>query len=200
MKSIERREKAKENLRQEIMDAARELFVSEGYANVSMRRIADRIGYTPTTIYLYFEDKADLLNQLCEATFAQLTFNLIAISKLSASPLERLRLGLHEYIQFGLQHPNHYSIVFNAPLPHDPEYKFEESQGKEAFDTLRNSVAACLADGSIKKADAEVVSQTLWTGIHGVTSLLITQTGFPFVKQDKLIESVLDTLIAGIRA
>lgn len=189
-----------DNVRQSIIDAASELFVAEGYSNVSMRKIARKIGYTPTTIYLYFKDKADLLNQICEGTFAQLTRNLIAIGKLSVSPLERLRLGLLEYIQFGLQHPNHYEIVFNIPVSHGPESSFEQSQGKAAFDTLRSSVAACMMNGSIKKADAEVVSQTLWAGVHGVTSLLITHKGFPFVRHEDLIESVLETLIEGVKS
>lgn len=189
-----------ENIRQSILDAASEMFVAEGYGNVSMRKIARKIGYTPTTIYLYFEDKADLLNQICEQTFAQLTRNLVAINKLSVRPMERLKLGLLEYIQFGLKHPNHYAIVFNSSMPVKPAHDFEASEGEAAFDTLRGSVAACKADGSINRRDVELVSQTLWAGIHGITSLLITQQGFPFVERDKLIDSVLDTLIAGVTA
>ena len=187
-----------ENVRQSILDAASEMFVAEGYDNVSMRKIASKIGYTPTTIYLYFHDKADLLNQICERTFAQLTRNLLAISKLSVGPRERLRLGLHEYIQFGLQHPNHYQIVFNTSESSGSVQCFEQSQGEAAFETLRHSVSLCTVDGSIKKHDTELASQTLWAGIHGVTSILITQKGFPFVEQSKLIDSVVDTLIAGI--
>lgn len=188
-----------EDVKRKIMDAASELFVAEGYANVSMRKIAQKIGYTPTTIYLYFDDKADLLNQICEQTFAQMTRNLVAINKLSVSPMERLRLGLLEYIQFGLKHPNHYSIVFNSVIAVESAEEFEKSLGETAFNTLRDSVAACRADGSIKKINAELVSQTLWAGIHGVTSLLITQQGFPFVEHSELIDSVLDTLIAGVK-
>jgi AcrR family transcriptional regulator len=188
-----------EDVRRKIIDAASELFITDGYNNVSMRKIASKIDYTPTTIYLYFDDKADLLNQICEETFAQLTRNLVAISKLSVSPLERLRLGLLEYIQFGLKHPNHYAIVFNSPESPGPEQSFEKSQGEAAFDTLRNSVAACRADGSIKHPDAELVSQTLWACVHGVTSLLITQEGFPFVERRTLTESVVDTIIKGLR-
>ena len=191
--------KTNENVRQKILDAAIGLFVAEGYGNVSMRKIARKIGYTPTTIYLYFDDKADLLNQICGQTFAQLTRNLVAISKLSVSPLERLRLGLLEYVQFGLKHPNHYAIVFNASPPAGPKQSFEKSQGEAAFDTLRESVAACMADGSIEQPNAELVSQTLWACVHGVTSLLITQEGFPFVERRTLTESVVDTIIKGLR-
>jgi len=190
----------KENLRQEIMDAAREMFVAEGYANVSMRKIADKIGYSATTIYLYFKDKNDLLHQICEQTFARLAQNIKAIYLLSDNPLEKLRSGLREYIHFGLKHPSQYEIVFITPLPVKVETEFEESNGRIAFDTLRTVISECVAANLLKNKDVELISQTLWAGIHGVTSLLIQHGGFPFVEREKLIDSVIDTLISGIKA
>src|SRR5277367_2891561 len=68
----ERRAHHKAALRREIMDVAAELFGTEGYENVSMRKIAQRIGYTPMAIYLHFKDKNDLLDCICEEAFIQL--------------------------------------------------------------------------------------------------------------------------------
>jgi AcrR family transcriptional regulator len=190
----------KENLRQEIMDAAREMFVAEGYGQVSMRKIADKIGYSATTIYLYFRDKNDLLHQICEQTFARLAQNIKAIYQLSDNPLEKLRSGLREYIHFGLKHPSQYEIVFITPLPVNIESEFEETNGKVAFDTLRTVITECISANLLKHNDVELISQTLWAGIHGVTALLIQHTGFPFVERERLIDSVIDTLIVGIKA
>jgi len=190
----------KENLRQEIMDAAREMFVAQGYANVSMRKIADKIGYSATTIYLYFKDKNDLLHQICEQTFARLAQNIKAIYLLSDNPLEKLRSGLREYIYFGLKHPSQYEIVFITPLPTNVETEFEETNGKVAFDTMRTVIAECISANLLKHNDVELISQTLWAGIHGVTSLLIQHGGFPFVERERLVDSVIDTLISGIKA
>jgi AcrR family transcriptional regulator len=190
----------KENLRQEIMDAAREMFVAEGYQNVSMRKIAEKIGYSATTIYLYFKDKNDLLHQICEQTFARLAQNIKAINLLSDNPLEKLRSGLREYVHFGLKHPSQYEIVFITPLPVKVEGSFEDSNGSVAFDTLRTVIAECVAAHLLKETDVELLSQTLWAGIHGVTSLLIQHDGFPFVERERLVDSVIDTLIAGIKA
>ena len=78
----ERKARQKKFLRQEILDAASELFVKDGYENVSMRRIADKIEYSPTTIYLYFKDKAELLEQVCQETFARLKQVLVRIEEL----------------------------------------------------------------------------------------------------------------------
>ena len=200
MVSRNRLQSDKENLRQEIMDAAREMFVAEGYANVSMRKIADKIGYSATTIYLYFKDKNDLLHQICEQTFARLAQNIKAIYQLSDNPLEKLRSGLREYIYFGLKHPSQYEIVFITPLPTNVETEFEETNGKAAFDTMRTVIAECVSANLLKHNDVELISQTLWAGIHGVTSLLIQHSGFPFVEREILIDSVIDTLISGIKA
>jgi AcrR family transcriptional regulator len=190
----------KENLRQEIMDAAREMFVAEGYEHVSMRKIAEKIGYSATTIYLYFRDKNDLLHQICEQTFARLAQNIKAINGLSDNPLEKLRSGLREYVYFGLKHPSQYEIVFITPLPVNVESNFEESNGRVAFDTMRTVIGECVAANLLKSDDVELISQTLWAGIHGVTALLIQHGGFPFVDRERLVDSVIDTLIAGIKA
>lgn len=187
-------------LRQQIMDAARELFVNEGYDHVSMRKIAAKIGYSPTTIYLYFDDKNDLLSQICGQTFAQMANNITAINRLSADPLEKLRLGMREYIQFGLKHPSHYQLVFTSSILDDARPEFKDNEGETAFNTLRKAVSDCVSANLLKTNDVELISQTLWTGLHGVTSLLIAHSGFPWVEREKLIESVLDTLIAGISA
>lgn len=187
-------------LRQQIMDSARELFVNEGYDHVSMRKIAAKIGYSPTTIYLYFDDKADLLSQICGQTFAQLANNITAINRLSADPPEKLRLGMREYIQFGLKHPSHYQLVFTSSILDDARPEFKDNEGETAFNILRKAVSDCVSANLLKTNDVELISQTLWTGLHGVTSLLIAHAGFPWVEREKLIESVLDTLIAGISA
>src|SRR5262245_56830798 len=108
----ERRLREREVLRQEILDAARELFVKEGYENVSMRRVAEKIEYSPTTIYLYFESKADLLYSICEETFAKLLKRLQTISEDCSDPVVCLKKGMRAYIEFGLKHPNHYKVTF----------------------------------------------------------------------------------------
>lgn len=200
MASKDRRERAKENLRQEILDAARELFVAEGYQNVSMRKIAEKIEYSPTTIYLYFKDKSDLLRQVCEQTFANLSRKLASIEQKTKNPLERLRTGMREYINFGLENPSQYEIVFITPLPQSLENEFDNSNGKIAFEVLRKSVAECAAANLLKSNNAELVSQTLWAGIHGITSLLIKHKDFPFVGREMLINNMLNTLILGIKA
>lgn len=190
----------KTDLRNEILDAAREMFAAEGYQNVSMRKIADKIGYSATTIYLHFKDKNDLLHQICEESFAQLARNISSIQQLSANSMEKLRMGLREYIDFGLKYSSHYEVIFIIPLKPEVEADYEMSQGKVAYQTLYNSVNDCINDKLLKSNDIDLIAQTLWAGIHGITSLLITHSGFPFTEKEKLIDNVIETLISGIKA
>ncbi len=197
----ERRAREKRFLRQEILDAASELFVKEGFENVSMRRIADRIEYSPTTIYLYFKDKAELLESICQETFAKLIQRLTKILEQPGDPIERLKRGLLAYVEFGLENPHHYRSTFMTPLPDEVDhekYVKPESAGIQAFDFLRRCVYDCIAAGKFKVKDAELASQTLWVGIHGVTSLLITHSHFPWVGREKVIRGTVDTLVAGL--
>ena len=198
----ERRARQKKFLRQEILDAASELFVRDGFENVSMRRIAERIEYSPTTIYLHFKDKAELLDQVCHETFGRLANALARIQEQPADPLERLKRGLLAYIKFGLENPHQYRATFMIPLPKElavAKHTKTDSPGMRAFDFLRRSVSDCVTTGEFRKVDVELVSQTLWAGIHGVTSLLITHAEvFPWVGREKVIHSMVDILVAGV--
>ncbi len=197
----ERREREKENLRQDILDVAREMFATEGYESVSMRKIADKIEYSPTTIYLYFKDKNDLLNQICEETFAQLGEQIRAISEPETDLLVRLKKGLKAYIEFGVAHPHHYQVTLMTPVFSKPmdEYGYEGSMGERTFGFLHSEVTNCVAAGKLKNGDIDAISQALWAGIHGTTSLLIGHRDFPFVEQSKLIDTVIDSMVDGLK-
>src|ERR1035441_221066 len=83
---VERKTRERKALREEILDAARQIFVTEGYDGVSMRRVAEKIEYSPTTIYLYFKDKSDLMYEICQETFAKLRRSLEAIQQEGGDP------------------------------------------------------------------------------------------------------------------
>ena len=87
-----------------------------------LRKIAEKIEYSPTTIYLYFQDKADLLDCICEETLARLVRKQNVLEQTVADPLERLRLSLRSYIEFGLKHPNHYMVTFVMTRTMEPQH------------------------------------------------------------------------------
>jgi AcrR family transcriptional regulator len=192
----ERRARQKASIREEILDAARTLFVKEGYENVSMRKIAEKVEYAPGTIYLYFKDKAEILERLCDETFSRLLTKMHALNKDPSNPLENLRRGLRTYIQFGLDNPNHYIVTFiqAKQLPIDRQPK----SGEQCFDGLRMAVHRCIEAGQLNCDDMEEVSQAIWAGAHGVVTLLIS-SNFWFIEQNRLVDRVVHILIEGIR-
>src|SRR5262245_29504188 len=142
---IERKAREKEELRQQILDAARELFVREGYENVSMRKIADKIEYSPATIYTYFQDKDEILDSLCEETFLHLhEHKLAAFRQMEGDALEALKKGMETYIRFGLDHPDHYIVTFMLKAaPYQSQGRAETRKaraGFQCFDDMRNLV------------------------------------------------------------
>jgi AcrR family transcriptional regulator len=199
---VERREREKLALRQEILNAARDLFVTEGYRSVSMRKIAERIEYSPTTIYLYFKDKTELLHAICEATFTNLRACIAASIDGIEDPLAAMKAGLTEYVHFGLKHPNEYLVVFMSPpgLPEEADYDgiSHVPAAGEAFDLLRQAVARCVAAGVFPGRDIETTAQVLFCVVHGLTSNLITCVQFAWVDKEMLIGTTLDAALAGL--
>jgi AcrR family transcriptional regulator len=198
----ERREKQKGQLRREILDAARDILVHEGYEGLSMRKVADKIEYSPTAIYLHFKDRDDLVFCVCEQLFAGLVRELQAITDRHADPLVALKKGLRRYVEFGLGHPQHYQATFGIPHGQDPEkdarYLEPGTMSMQAFGFLPRLVAECVKQKKLKKVDVHAVSCALWAGIHGITSLLIVMPNFKWQNRDHVVDQLITTLIDGL--
>lgn len=203
----ERREREKVETRDLILEAARELFVSEGYEGVSMRKVAEKIEYSPTAIYVHFTDKEDLFRELCHKDFAHLA-QLFQSVALPEDPVERLKHIGRTYIEFGRQYPNHYKLMFMTAHPHtDLDERDCEMKGNPEVDTyalLRHTVKQAIEAGIFRKSmhDAELISQTLWSAVHGVISLEIAKHCDPWVDWRPLeqrVEVILDAVLSGLR-
>lgn len=174
MGSNERRAREKENLRRAILDAARELFVVEGYDAVSMRRIADKIEYSPTTIYLHFKDKDEILVCLSEEGFGLLKAHLDKLD--TPDPLERLRQGGHAYLEFALGQPHYYKIMFQIEAnslakQHSPD----DSAAPRAFDFIVRCVAEGVQQKKIPAVEHQaILAHVIWASMHGAASLALS--------------------------
>ena len=201
MGTKERRTREKEQLRRQILSAARELFVNEGYENVSMRKIADKIEYSPTTIYLYFKDKADLLDSVCKETLLNLLNTLELLKRDKSDPVEVLRKSGKAYVEFGLKYPQDYKLTFVVRPQFQKGLGLQEgSVGERVFDYLRAMVSECIRQERFRQVDVEITGQALWSAVHGVTLLLIDFPDFPWTDKDKLIDTVIQTMIKGLKA
>ena len=199
MSVADRRKREKTELRQEILDAARRIFREEGFDALTMRRVANAIEYSPTTIYLYFKNKADLVQAICDELFTVLGRRLQDFAGKHTDPLEYLEAGLRAYIEVGLKHPSHYYVAFVAAAGR-VDYRYEGSSGQKAFESLRGTVAACVQAGRIRRVDPDATAQALWAAAHGLVALLITDKSFPFVGRRRLIDQLVETQIRGLRS
>jgi AcrR family transcriptional regulator len=174
---LERREREKAELRTKILDAARELFIREGYEAVTMRKVADKIEYSPTAIYLHFADKDTLIRELCNHDFQAFAARFLEVAAI-ADPVERLRKTGEVYAAFGLQHPQQYRLMFMAPRPFvEPTKEETEDPARNAYVFLRATVEQAIAEGRIRHEfrDPELLAQTIWAAVHGVVALEIAQ-------------------------
>lgn len=178
-KSAQRRERSRQETRQAILEAAIEMFEREGYEGFSLRQVAENIGYTPTTIYLYFKDKDDLLFAVCSQGFAEFTRALQHAYDTHPDPGERLSALAWAYLEFGLSHPLHYQMMFMQKS----EWVLQatdskgEVQGSNSYTIQLNAVTEAMRAGVIRLGDPVETTNLLWSGIHGIVSLALNMKG-----------------------
>ncbi len=199
-------EQEKQQTRQAILDAARELFVERGVDAVTMRAIAKQVNLSPTAIYLHFKDKEALLHELCDTDFLSLAKELQAIGQI-ADPGERLRvLGLG-YVKFAVAYPYHYQLMFMTPqVKHGAENSTIEpgNQEQDAYAYLRGMVESAYASHYFRPdlTNPDLIAQTLWAGLHGICALEITKKNDCWVEWCPFEERVAvmqDVMMRGLR-
>ena len=170
----ERKERLKEDLKRRILDAARELFLEKGYEETSIRNIAEKIEYSPTTIYLHFKDKDALFHELHVEGF-NLLRNKMQVLLSVADPMERLKAMAVIYVQFALEHRELYDLMFimDAPMNAVDEDKSKWQEGQNTFDVLLNTIRQCMQQGHFRGMDPEAVAFVVWSTVHGMVSLHI---------------------------
>ena len=202
----ERRAREKSETRDKILDAARELFTSEGYEAVSMRKLAEKIEYSPTAIYVHFADKEELFHELCQEDFGRLA-EVFQSSAMPLDPVERLRFIGQTYVDFGARYPNHYKLMFMTAHPaeelNEEDREIKGNPEVDAYAFLKLSVQQAIDAGRFREGlnDAELISQTLWAAVHGVISLNIAKSHDNWVDWRPLAERanlMLDTVLRGL--
>jgi AcrR family transcriptional regulator len=208
MGTVERREREKNETRDKILAAARELFAKEGYEAVSMRKIAEAIEYSPTAIYVHFKDKRALMDELCRVDFGSMAQDF-QYARAVDDPIERLRVLGEGYVQFAVQRPNHFRLMFLTPGVHPEELTPDCVEGKgdpsqDGYAILQTTVREGIAQGRFRpvlSANAELLVQTFWAGVHGVASIQVVKHDDPWLKLEPLeqrVKVMIDALIRGL--
>ena len=201
----ERQERDREAVRRSILDAARELFVAEGFQNVSIRKIAERIEYSPAAIYGYFPSKDDIFFSLAEEGFRLLGDPSTGDRRdhlAGLDPLQRIRSIFWRIYEFSREHPQYFALMFlDRSVPRiSKEYDrftFARETKQRVIEELERGVKANVFPPTVKPA---VAMRVLTAGLLGVAALKLSDRMAPDEDADLLASDVLDTAIAGLRA
>jgi AcrR family transcriptional regulator len=184
--SRHRRDQEKEELRQIILKAAGNLFLELGYDRFSMRRVAEEIGYSVATLYLYFQNKDELLFAIVDTGFSRFIQQLTSAAGSTDDPWTRLEKLAHAYISFGLHNPVYYQLMFLWRPDYLTQSVGDTPRRLESFQVLTQAVQTAIDTGAMIPADAHTCSDTLWAIMHGIVSFAITLPSF----DDERIQAV----------
>jgi AcrR family transcriptional regulator len=200
----ERHERDREAVRRSILDAARDLFVSEGYQNVSIRKIAERIEYSPAAIYGYFPSKDDIFFALAEEGFRLLGHHGAAGTQAQPSldPLERVRAVFWHLYEFSREHPQYFALMFvDRSVPRIGREYERFAFAREMKRHIVEEIDACIHAGLLPAGlNPAVAMRALTVGLVGVAVLSLSERLAPGENADHLAADVLDLTLAGLRA
>ena len=183
-------------LRDEILDAATELLLDIGHAKaVSIRSVADRVGVTPPSIYLHFQDKDALLDAVCARYFEKLDEEMQRVSAMQPDAVEVLRAQGLAYVRFATENPELYRIATMS----EPKSgsNVDAALASSAFEHMCASVKALMGEGILPSGDASDIALELWSAAHGVAALLIAKPHLPFGDAEAFTDRVLRAVFSG---
>ena len=196
----ERQERDRETVRRAILDAARELFVHEGYQNVSIRKIAERVEYSPAAIYSYFPSKDDIFFALAEEGFRLLETGDATVLDGSSS-LEQLRRSLWRLYEFSREQPQYFALMFvDRSVPRIGREYERFSFARDMKARLLDQIRLCAEHGDLRADVApEVLIRLLTVGLLGVAVFRLSERLGSGESADDLARDVLEVTIAGLR-
>lgn len=186
--------------RERIVEATRTMIESSGLEAVSLRRVAHVLGVTAPALYAYVADKHDLLRSVAEVEFDELMQRFLAIDE--HDPIERIRRLSRAYVEHALTSPELFRTMFLFPpeLANSTATGLELPAATKAFETALAATTEAVDQGLFSHIDPLTAALTTWTAMHGLADILLLGFAFDEATTDRLIDTVIDTTIAGLRA
>jgi AcrR family transcriptional regulator len=170
MSVAHRKQREKVEMRELILDASRSIFLEKGYHQTSIRNIAEKIEYSPGTIYLYFKEKDEIFHALHEEGFLRLMGQMEPLQFVS-DPFERLKAMGRIYMDFAKNNKDFYDLMFIMQAPMNMEERDKWEMGDRTLDHLKNVLRDCQEAGRFKDYDIEYLSFFIWSSMHGMCAL-----------------------------
>jgi AcrR family transcriptional regulator len=199
----ERQERDREAVSRSILDAARELFVTHGYQEVSIRKIAEKIEYSPAAIYSYFPSKDDIFFALAEEGFRLLfSYGGSPRPAVEGDPLDAIRAMFWRYYEFSKEHPEYFALMFlDRSVPqiskHWNRFGFVGEMRHEMIGRIQQAIETGTFPAG---TEPNAVFRVLLTSLHGAATLRLCDRLADPQNADALARITLDTALMGLRA
>ena len=180
-----------ERLRNDIVEAASTLLADPAAPPLTLRAVARAVGVAATSVYLHFDSIESLTLAVVNHLFGELVRQQDEITE--TDPCQRVLAGALLYCEFGLASPGHYQLMFATPLPLR-EYTPEHFPGWKAFQQLIDRVAACIGTDP-EDPLAFFTAQLIWQQMHGIVSLRISRSKFPWPPLEPTVRTAVDRLL-----
>jgi AcrR family transcriptional regulator len=186
------------SLRQKILEEALSIVAREGVAGITMRALAQKLGYSPATIYLYFRNKEDLFQEISRHgadRLMALTDRLVDAPDAAAA-----RDGFaRAFIDFALANPHLYQIMMSldmTPYLADPAL---EAPGRRLLDRYRDLYVRGVEEGRLRSASPELEVLVDFALLHGFVNLVLNGNYPPPRLPDVSVPELADAVLAAIR-
>lgn len=186
------------SLRREIIDVSKELLLKDGFAKLSMRKIAKKAGVTATSIYLYFKNKDELLLALVEESIERLTAALKEALDPAAGPVEQLEKLADAYVQYAFENPQEYEIIYMVRPEEMPKYPREKFQHvREIYELIASIIRSGNEQHVLDVDDPMISAYTIWAQLHGVVSVVLSRRLDTRIPKQPFLDHAIDQIIHG---
>lgn len=189
-----------QDLRKALLQSARELLVSKGYRGFSLRQVARKTGVSATSIYIYFENKDHLIHTLIEQSVSELNKRLKIVYGSCADPLKRLEGFAEAYVQYALEHPREYQIIYLASsedMSRYPKEKFRKA--RTGYELLTDTIKEAVAKNVFDEPRPRTAAYTFWAQLHGVMSVVLAKRLDTRINQQEFINQAISHILHGFR-
>lgn len=190
----------KQSLRLQIIEAAREVLLAEGYRNLSLRKIARKIDVSATSIYLHFDSKDDLVHCLIEQAIKRLNSHLQVALPEEGNPIKKLEKLAWTYVDFALNRPREYQVIYlvsSDEMTRYPKEKFRKA--RQGYELVLQVLEEGIKEGIIKEKKPIIASYTFWAQLHGVLSVVLSKRLDARIDQKEFMEEAINHIISGYK-
>ncbi|MFV1883575.1 MAG: TetR/AcrR family transcriptional regulator [Balneola sp.] len=186
------------SLREKILDTSRRFLFTKGYNSLSMRKIANEVGASATSIYLYFENKDHLVHTLIEESVEELSVAIERSAAQKLATIDKFEAIIRGYVNFAISNPEKYQVIYialSSEVSRYPKEKFRKA--RRGYALLESVIRTGTEEGLMEHDEPMIAAYSIWAQLHGVISVVFNQRLDSRINRDKFIEESIEQIVQG---